>query len=254
MLRFLRRMNNPGWLPGAPRNGPVMDKDLLSRYNSPEGAADYLQKFERHWTERVNNWNEQRLLQRLLRSASITGLNGLALDLPCGYGRLYYILSDLGVSIVEGDWSFNLLGAARLFHAADRNSPPPAGYVRATAFNLPFRDRSFELVLSVRLCHHIREHQERVQYLREIMRVSRKWLLFTYFDTASIKNRTHDFRRRLNGKRSKWTLDSQEVREIARSAGFDVVQSIWMSRFFSGHRYVLLLRTDSASTSPSQRL
>ena len=119
MLRFLRRMNNPSWLPGAPRNGPVMDKDLLSRYNSPEGAADYLQKFERHWTERVNNWNEQRLLQRLLRSASIKGLNGLALDLPCGYGRLYYILSDLGVSIVEGDWSFNLLGAARLFHAAD---------------------------------------------------------------------------------------------------------------------------------------
>ncbi len=231
-----------------------MDKDILSRYNSPQGAADYLKKFERHWTERVNNWNEQRLLQRLLRSASITRLDGLALDLPCGYGRLYYILSDLGASIVEGDWSFNLLQAARLFHADDRLSTKAAGYVRATAFSLPFRDRSFELVMSVRLCHHIREHQERIQYLREIMRVSRKWLLFTYFDTASIKNRTHEFRRRFNGKRSKWTLDSQEVKDITRSAGFEVVRAIWIAKFFSGHRYVLLRRIDCTPATPPQRL
>jgi SAM-dependent methyltransferase len=222
-----------------------MDKDILSRYNSPEGATDYSTKFQRHWTERVNNWNEQRLLQRLLRSASIEKLDGWALDLPCGYGRLYYILKDLGASVVEGDWSFTLLGAARAFHAADRSSIPPAAYIRATALSLPFGDRTFELVLSVRLCHHIREHQERLQYLREIMRVSGKWLIFTYFDSSSIKNRTHDFRRRFNGKRSKWTLDSQEVKAVGRSAGFEVVQSIWMSRFFSGHRYALLRRTAS---------
>ena len=223
-------------------NSPVMDKDILSRYNSPEGATDYTKKFQRHWTERVNNWNEQRLLQRLLQFASIGRLDGWALDLPCGYGRLYYILRDLGASVVEGDWSFHLLDAARRFHADKLNSPPPAGYVRATALSLPFRDRAFRMVLSVRLCHHIREHQERLQYLREVMRVSREWLVFTYFDTESIKNRTHEFRRRFNGKRSKWTLDSQEVKQVSQSAGFEVVRSIWMSRFFSGHRYMLLRR------------
>lgn len=230
-----------------------MDKDILSRYNSPEGATDYSRKFERHWTERVNNWHEQRLLRRLLRSASMGKLDGLALDLPCGYGRLYSILHNLGASVVEGDWSFHLLGAARIFHADERNLPPPAGYVRATALCLPFRDRAFELVLSVRLCHHIREHQERIRYLREIMRVSRKWLVFIYFDTASIKNRAHEFRRRANGKRSKWTLHAQEVKEVSQSAGFEVMQSIWISRFFSGHRYVLLRRTDSASARLSKR-
>jgi hypothetical protein len=80
------------------------------------------------------------------------------------------------------------------------------------------------------------------------MRVSRKWLVFTYFDTESIKNRTHEFRRRFNGKRSKWTLDSQEVKEVSQSAGFEVVRSIWLSRLFSGHRYVLLRRSDSGDT------
>jgi SAM-dependent methyltransferase len=224
-----------------------MDKDILSRYNSPEGATDYTKKFQRHWTERVNNWNEQRLLRRLLRSVSIERFNRSALDLPCGYGRLYHVLRALGASVVESDWSFHLLTAARLFHTGEENSPPPVGYVRATALSLPFRDRAFGLVLSVRLCHHIREHQERLQYLREMMRISHEWLVFTYFDTDSIKNRTHDFRRRFNGKRSKWTLDSRVVKEVSRSAGFEVVQSIWVSRFFSGHRYVLLRRLQSAA-------
>lgn len=226
-----------------------MDKDILSRYNSPEGATDYTKKFQRHWTERVNNWNEQRLLKRLLEPVSIERFDRWALDLPCGYGRLYHVLRDLGASVVESDWSFHLLTAARLFHTGEENSPRPAGYVRATALSLPFKDRAFGLVLSVRLSHHIREQQERLQYLRELMRVSHQWLVFTYFDTDSIKNRTHEFRRRFNGKRSKWTLDSRVVKEVSRSAGFEVVQSIWVSRFFSGHRYVLLRRLDSATAA-----
>lgn len=223
-----------------------MDQDILSRYNSPEGATDYTKKFERHWTERVNNWNEQRLLKRLLQSVTIEKSANRALDLPCGYGRLYSVLRDLGVSVVEGDWSFHLLSAARFFHAHEGHSALPSGYVRATALNLPFKDRAFGLVLSVRLCHHIREHHERVQYLREIMRVSRNWLVFTYFDTDSVKNRTHEYRRRFNGKRSKWTLSSQEVADLSRAAGFELVRSAWMSRFFSGHRYVLLRRIEAA--------
>lgn len=226
-----------------------MDKDILSRYNSPEGVTDYTKKFQRHWTERVNNWNEQRLLKRLLEPVSIERFDRWALDLPCGYGRLYHVLRDLGASVVESDWSFHLLTAARLFHTGEENSPRPAGYVRATALSLPFKDRAFGLVLSVRLSHHIREQQERLQYLRELMRVSHQWLVFTYFDTDSIKNRTHEFRRRFNGKRSKWTLDSRVVKEVSRSAGFEVVQSIWVSRFFSGHRYVLLRRLDSATAA-----
>ncbi|HEY7323093.1 MAG TPA: class I SAM-dependent methyltransferase [Candidatus Binatia bacterium] len=221
-----------------------MDKEILSRYDSPEGATDYTKKFQRHWTERVNNWNEQRLLKRLLQPVAVEKFDRGALDLPCGYGRLYHLLRALGASVVESDWSSHLLTAARHFHAGDQNPPPPAGYVRTTALSLPFKDRAFGLVLSVRLCHHIREHRERLQYVREMMRVSDKWLVFTYFDTESIKNRTHEFRRRFNGKRSKWTLDPAEIKELSQSAGFEVVQSIWVSRFFSGHRYVLLRRFD----------
>lgn len=224
-----------------------MDKDILARYNSSEGATDYTGKFERHWTERVNNWSEQRLLKRLLRGINGSARDARALDLPCGYGRLHSVLKELGASTVEADWSFPLLEAARRFHAGESNTASPMGYVRATAMTLPFKDRSFRIVMSVRLCHHIRDHEERLAYLREIMRVSSEWLVFTYFDTDSIKNRTHEWRRRFNGKRSKWTLALDDVKKLSSAAGFELVESAWMSKFFSGHRYVLLHRLNSGA-------
>ena len=94
-----------------------MDENVLARYNSAEGADDYLHKFERHWTERVNDWHEQRLIRRFLRSVASVDPAGFALDLPCGYGRLYPIVRELGIPVVEGDWSFPLLAAARKIHA-----------------------------------------------------------------------------------------------------------------------------------------
>ena len=85
-----------------------MDKKILSHYNSAKGLADYTNKFKRHWTERLNNRHEQQLIRRLLRFASITTVDGVALDLPCGYGRLYPIVREVCQHVVESDWSFPL--------------------------------------------------------------------------------------------------------------------------------------------------
>ena len=221
-----------------------MDENILARYNSAEGADDYLHKFERHWTERVNNWHEQRLIRRFLRSVSRVDPGGLALDLPCGYGRLYPIVRELGIPVVEGDWSFPLLTTARRIHARRFGLDSLQNYLRATALALPFGDATFEFVISARLSHHIREHDQRLQHLREVLRVSRRWAMFTYFDADSVKNHMHELGRRFNGKRPKWTLTIDEVRTVGHAEGFEVVQWAWISRFFSGHRYVLMRRFD----------
>lgn len=220
-----------------------MDENILARYNSAEGADDYLLKFERRWTERVNNRQEQRLIRRLLRSVSMVDPHGLVLDLPCGYGRLYPIVRELGIPVVESDWSFPLLTAARRIQARRYGLESSQNYVRATALALPFSGGAFEFVLSARLSHHIRDHEQRLQHLRELLRVSRRWLMFTYFDADSVKNRMHELGRRFRGKRAKWTLTFEEVQAAGRAEGFEVVQWAWISRFFSGHRYVLMQRT-----------
>jgi len=95
------------------RGDSRMDKNILDRYNSPEGAESYADKFKRHWTERVNDWNEQRLISNLLRRTLRGSQIALALDLPCGYGRLYPVVKSTADRVVECDWSFHLLKLAR---------------------------------------------------------------------------------------------------------------------------------------------
>ena len=173
-----------------------MEKHILDRYNSPQGAASYSGKFEKHWTERLNNRREQRLVRRILGQIPATDRAGLALDMPCGYGRLYPLVREVVPQVVEGDWSFHLLQTARQ-HLGERDTADaPRGFVRGTALAMPFADRAFDLVLSVRLSHHISSRDERHQHVREVLRISNKWVVFTYFDARSLKNVLHEFRRR----------------------------------------------------------
>jgi len=219
-----------------------MDKEILSHYNSPQGAQSYTRKFEKHLSERINNRHEQRLLQRLIGRISSETPFETALDLPCGYGRLMPLLRRHARHVVEGDWSLPLLKIARGNQRADTTVREADGYVRATALAMPFANQAFDLILSVRLCHHIREHAERLTYVRELLRISRRWVVFTYFDYHSLKNQLREVRRKLFGKRPKWTLRASEIEKIADEMGFEVVYSIPLSRLFSGHRYVALRR------------
>jgi SAM-dependent methyltransferase len=196
-----------------------LDAKILTRYNSPEGARSYSKKFTKHWNESINDW---------------------FLDVPCGYGRLFFMARELTPRVIECDWSFYLLRLAR--DDQRERGLPALGYVRADALQLPFPDRAFDLVLSVRLCHHIRERHERLRYVRETLRVANRCALLTYFDYHSLKNRLREIRRTFSPKRPKWTLRGSEVEALAAEAGFGVERSAPLSRLFSGHRYVLLKR------------
>jgi hypothetical protein len=76
--------------------------------------------------------------------------------------------------------------------------------------------------------------------MHELLRISRQWVIFTYFDYYSIKNIWREIRRVFNGKSSKWTLKESDINQIAQEMGFEVFRSIPLSRLFSGHRYVVL--------------
>ncbi len=220
-----------------------MDRSILERYDSAAGAESYTKKFSRHWNEHLNNWFEQRLIRGLLREVGSPAQRvGRCLDCPCGYGRIYPLLREVAEAVVEADYSGHLLARARMFQAENPALGPAEDYVQANALDLPFADASFDLVFSARLCHHIRTAEERVRYVEEILRVSKRWVLFTYFDKGSWKNRMRELRRRFSKKRAKWTMSRAEVAELAAAQGFRVVRSVPLSRLFSGHRYTLLRR------------
>ena len=105
----------------------------------------------------------------------------------------------------------------------------------ASAFHIPLRDASVDATVCVRLCHHLPTPQERGRLIAELLRVSRRFVLMTFFDHHSIKNR---LRRAniFNKKPPKLTMTVDQVRAEARKNGAELVA--WPSLFTlsSGHR------------------
>jgi ubiquinone/menaquinone biosynthesis C-methylase UbiE len=219
-----------------------LDKPILARYNTTEEALRYNQKFNRRFTEKVTDWFEQRLLENILESLP---KGGSALDVPCGCARLFPIVRARFDRVVEADWSFGMVQQSRANIAA-LGHPAAAGFVRVTALDLPFRDGTFDLALSVRLSHHIRLPEERARHIREVLRVARRSAVFTYFDHHSVKARMRRAQRMFRPeKREKWTVRRDEIESIAAAMGWRLLRTVPLSRFFSGHRYAVLERAAS---------
>ena len=218
-----------------------MRPNTLKRFNSPQGVSDYQGKFERQKVERIKDWHEQRLVAGLIQQASAVPSRGLALDLPSGFGRFFPALRQAYPHVVEGDWSWPMLQTAQSAHAEQA-----LAFVRASAVALPFASNSFDLVFSVRLCHHFPSDAERDRYIREVFRVSKGWVILSYLDQQSIHNRLRSALRRLKRKRPKQgAASSDNILRTAADQGFQVVQSVAFSRFFSGQRYVLCRSADA---------
>ena len=93
------------------------------------------------------------------------------LDAPCGTGRISKLFPDRRVTAVD-------ISADMLKYAAEYEHV--TGQV-ADVEKLPFADASFDLVLSIRFLHHLPEDETVGRCFAELARVSRRYLLVSYF-------------------------------------------------------------------------
>lgn len=117
------------------------------------------------------------LQKRIIRKI-LSGLpKGLSvLDLPCGTGRISRVLSEYTSSIVCGDISQDMLAVARQNLAPVNNK---VVYRELDAEKIDFPNDSFDLVATIKLMH-LLPYEIQLRVLREIVRVSKRWVIVTY--------------------------------------------------------------------------
>jgi len=210
--------------------------ERLQEYASAAGAAEYRDEYVK-LHRKLSDRRERRLLDRWFGRV---GAVQSALDLPCGFGRYLPYLQSQGARVVEADYSGSMVRMSWDQHPA----APPAAGLRCFGHEIPLRDRAVELVFSMRLNHHLVDPAVRREHLRELLRVSGRWAIFTYFDHASVKNllRRARARLRLTRKPPKSTLRRAEVHALAAECGFRIVEDPWLFVIGSGHRLVLAER------------
>lgn len=212
---------------------PQLERYAASRATS-QGAASYDTKYERELHKRLSDRVERRVIARALALAP--GPHERVLDVPCGAGRLSpELVSHTRGRIFEADYSPSMLERCR---ANAKGYKPHLARVNALA--LPYTSGSFDLVFSARLSHHIGLESDREKWLRELCRVSRRYVVATFFDASSLKNLLRLARSPFSRKRAKNTMRLGRVHQLANEAGFSVKAAIPLSRIFSGHRYIVL--------------
>jgi ubiquinone/menaquinone biosynthesis C-methylase UbiE len=208
-------------------------KDTVSKLDPASpigGAVEYEKSRYRHLDQRIINRIEHRLIDRLLDASGTEGRS--ILNVPCGYGRFSEILDRRYGRICCFDIQPEILAMA-----VRRHDAASVFGVNGSIRRLPFADRSFDMIMSIRFFHHYFEDHDRVAMLRELRRVSRKSLLITYY----ARNFLHELTRRVSGmSREIIMLDRGKFLQELASVGFRPIIEKAPLSFLHAQRFLLL--------------
>lgn len=198
-----------------------------------EQVDRYARERYRHWDQRWLSRREEQLVARIFAQYH---LGGSILDVPVGYGRFQKLLHRFGL--------VHALDASYYAVLYQRENPGLAqGSVTGLAEELPYPDRSFEVIFSLRLLQHIHERDRRLAILNEFNRVSRRWVVVSLYVQAPL----HLLHRRIVKLTSRITMLSRgELREEAREAGLQLVRMVSVLPGLHAQR-ICLFSSDSAA-------
>jgi 2-polyprenyl-3-methyl-5-hydroxy-6-metoxy-1,4-benzoquinol methylase len=167
-------------------------KRWLDRYLSTGGGQKYEAKYRR-WRKRLAHWRECSVLNALLGRAPAARS---ILDVPCGPGRFFDVLSRHAAAVHLGDISPEMLAIAR-----NRTENRAAGYHQLNLVNGADLGRQFDGVVSVRLMHHLYSPDARGAYLDSLARLGEHWIILTFRDVRAPRTVTRQITRCLTGER-----------------------------------------------------
>ena len=150
-----------------------------------------------------------------------------ALDIPCGTGGLSPILANAARQVILADGSSVMLEVAREDHPQLN-----ARYLLSRAEKIHLPDNSVQIAFCHRLFHHLRNRTLRTQVLAELARVSRRYVILSYFP-ASFRTRFRWFLRRLLGigNEEMGPVSLRAFLDETHAAGLRLLRSTKIRRF-----------------------
>lgn len=212
-------------------------------YQKEEVAETY---DEIRWSSpsrRRSNKRKLRAINRAISAAAALGSPILkALDIPCGTGRIFHLLSSRGILVTGADLSNEMM---RVASGKSEGSPFIQGYIQCDAESMPFPDNYFDAIFSIRFLFHLPTEARR-RALKEMARVSRQWVIVDYRHRYTIKYLLKRLQLWLGLSTKKYErLRLSDIREDFREAELKIV-SIFPTFPLLSDKWVLLGRKISS--------
>lgn len=171
----------------------------------------------------------------VLRAVDFANIQGPILDIPCGTGRMTKMLLERGYKVIGADISDAMMRYAK---ESTKEYASMVRFIKSDIENLGFNDDSFDAVVTIRLIHHV-PPQLHIKILRQLYRVTRKWVVLTYSNKHSVQSIRRDvvsFFTQFPRYSISPSLFKQEVEE----ARFKIVKYMPLMPIFSESVVVLL--------------
>jgi ubiquinone/menaquinone biosynthesis C-methylase UbiE len=198
-----------------------MSFDPRSHYQNTGAAERYDDVRFRSLSGRVFQWADRKSML-----AVIADLNPgmIVLDAPCGTGRMSRLFLEKGLKVIGGDISGQMMAVARKRTGEIKGD---IAFCRMDLTGLPLQDSAVASAFSIRFLPHI-PPAERVLMLRELRRVTRKWVVIS----VSVSSPWHRLRRKIRDwlglpKSVRYPATLREIEAELQQSGLTAVRKIW---------------------------
>jgi len=195
-------------------NTDILKNTVTSETVTIEQARSYEKKrFSRRYRTRRLNKFEKTFASQMVQ---MLGDDVHIVDIPCGNGRFFDIFGN-AKKLTMVDCSENMLAAAKEKIGNVRNIE----FVQADISNLPLPDKCADLCFCMRLFHHMKEDPIRSTALKELARVSKKFVAISFYNKGCLRF----YWRKLLGKKIRGSyVTFAHVVELASQAGLKFVK------------------------------
>lgn len=186
---------------------------LRNEVGQEEAAVYEDKRFTRSKRMQLLNAMEMQFAQRAM---DLVGPEGSVLDMPCGSGRFFEIFSP-AKELYLFDYSAAMLDQLVIRHPEAKTRDLRAADILA----IPLEDNSVDLAFCMRLFHHMEEADTRRTALRELSRISKRYVAFSYYSTRNWRY----LKKRLRGKQpSRNPVRTQEILSEAHVCGLKLLE------------------------------
>ncbi len=216
----------------------IPNLDFSKKYNA-EHATHYFTKHKKGWLRKLSNWREVQIARKAFR---YIGSPQAVLDLPCGTGRFWEMLTrENNKYIFAGDNSADMLKNG-LVSRTKKNCRQIRPF-QASAFAIPLKNNAVESIFCIRLLHHIGKIKDRKILLQELARVTSDYIIISLWVDGNFKSRQRAVHEKSRGKKcfqNRFCNSRKNIEAEFSQAGLAIVKHIDFLKFFSMWRIYVL--------------
>lgn len=227
----------------------ISNAPISLEFSEKYDRAHAKQYFEKHQSTLSRRLSHLRDCQVARKAIQLAGNPNTILDLPCGAGRFWPLLTELVPGkIYAADNSADMLQIAREFQPKVIQSRIES--FQTSAFDIALPDQSVDCIYCIRLLHHVSDPEHRKLILSEFQRVSRSTVIVSLWVDGNYKawRRNKLEQKRLaqsgnGGSANRFIIQQSQIESEFDQAGFDILGSIdFIPKYAMWRTYVLRKR------------